>query len=404
MSSPLPRRRAWILTIVATLTMAISYVDRQTLAVLAPTVTRELGISETRYGWLAGAFSLAYLVGAPLSGRFIDRVGARRGLLWAVGLWSLVAASHSLAGGFGSLFALRIALGFAESPSFPGAAQTVHRALPPGERARGFGVLFTGSSIGAALVPPIATAIARRWGWQSAFLGTAAIGLLWVPLWIATAYAPDVRRAIDTAPRERSSAPPSSTWELVSSPPVLRAILLVIASAPVIAFMLNWGAKYLVRAHGVAEGSVGAYLWLPPVLYDLGSIGFGDRAARSGRLGTPPRLVVLAFVLACSVTLVPFAMSAWGAMALAGLAMAGGGGLFALLTHDMLSRVPKDSVALAGGITAAAQSLAYIVANPLIGRSVQRSGSYTATLVMLGVWLIPGTVAWLTLRRGDPSR
>ena len=81
-----------------------------------------------------------------------------------------------------------------------------------------------------------------------------------------------------------------------------------------------------------------------------------------------------------------------------------GNTLFALLTHDMLSRVPRETVAMAGGITAAAQSLAYIVANPLIGRSVQRSGSYTATLVMLGAWLVPGTVAWLTLRRGDPSR
>ncbi len=382
--------------------MAISYVDRQTLAVLAPTVTRELGISEQRYGWLAGAFSLAYLVGAPLSGRFIDRVGARRGLLWSVGLWSLVAATHSLAGGFATLFALRIALGVAEAPSFPGAAQTVHRALPVAERARGLGVLFTGSSIGAAIVPPIATALSRRWGWQSAFLGTAAVGLLWVPLWIATAYAPDTRRAIDVAPRERNSEPPSSTWEVVASPPVLRAILLVLASAPVVAFMLNWGAKLLVRAYDVPELRVGAYLWLPPVLFDVGAVAFGDRAARSGRLGTPPALVVVAAALAGSIALVPFARSPWGAMILAGLAMAGAGGLYALLTHDMLSRVPRDAVAMAGGITAAAQSLAYVIANPLIGRSVQRSGSYTAALVMLGAWLVPGTVAWLTLRRSDP--
>lgn len=384
--------------------MAISYVDRQTLAVLAPTVTRELGISEARYGWLAGAFSISYLVGAPLAGKLIDRVGARRGLLWAVGLWSLVAATHSLALGFGTLFALRIALGLAESPSFPGAAQTVHRTLPPGDRARGFGVLFTGSSIGAAIVPPIATALAARWGWKSAFLGTAAIGLLWVPLWIWLAYAPDVRRVLDPAPAPRVAVKGLSTWELVSSPPVLRAILLVIASAPLISFTLNWGAKFLVRAHQVPEAKVGVYLWLPPLLYDFGAVFFGDRAARSGRLGTPPGLVVLAALLACSIALVPFAMSAWGAAAIAGLAMAGAGALFALLTHDMLARVPREAVALAGGVTAAAQSLAYIVANPLVGRSVQQSGSYTATLVALGAWIVPGTVAWLTLRRSEPSR
>ena len=61
----LSRRGAWALALVATFTMAVSYVDRQTLAVLAPTVTESLGISEQGYGWLVSAFSLAYLVGAP---------------------------------------------------------------------------------------------------------------------------------------------------------------------------------------------------------------------------------------------------------------------------------------------------------------------------------------------------
>src|SRR5579884_3857605 len=105
--------------------MAISYIDRQTLAVLAPTVTSALHISEEGYGWLASAFSIAYLVGAPLAGLWIDRVGARRGLLAAVLLWSAVAALHAAVPALGAalsalgvgapawavLFALRIALG-----------------------------------------------------------------------------------------------------------------------------------------------------------------------------------------------------------------------------------------------------------------------------------------------------
>src|SRR5262245_60181939 len=116
--------------------MTVSYIDRQTLAVLAPEVTRELGISEAQYGWLAAAFSIAYLVTTPIAGWWIDRAGARRGLVWSLLAWSVVAALHALAPGFGVLFALRIALGITEGPSFPGAAQTVHRALPAAERER----------------------------------------------------------------------------------------------------------------------------------------------------------------------------------------------------------------------------------------------------------------------------
>ncbi len=147
---------AWALALVATFTMSVSYVDRQTLAALAPTVTRELHIDDTHYGFLLSAFSIAYLLGTPIAGRLVDIVGARRGLFGAVLVWSVVAALHALVPSFAVLFTLRIALGLAEAPSFPGAAQTVHRVLPPTERARGLGILFTGSSFGAMLAPKLA--------------------------------------------------------------------------------------------------------------------------------------------------------------------------------------------------------------------------------------------------------
>src|SRR5437870_1617501 len=125
--------------------MAVSYLDRQALAILAPTICRALDISDGEYGYLVSAFSLAYLFFAPLGGRLIDRIGARRGLLASVLVWSVVSATHALAPGFAVLLALRIALGIAEAPSFPGAAQTVSRVLPERDRGTGFGLLFTGS-------------------------------------------------------------------------------------------------------------------------------------------------------------------------------------------------------------------------------------------------------------------
>ena len=152
----LTRTQSWALVLAATFTMTISYIDRQTLSVLAPAITRDLHISETRYGMLAAAFSLAYLVGAPFAGRWIDRVGVRRGLLVAVVVWTVASALHALAGGFMALVVFRVLLGLAESPSFPGASQAVHRALPAAERPRGVGVLFTGSSVGSMIAPLVA--------------------------------------------------------------------------------------------------------------------------------------------------------------------------------------------------------------------------------------------------------
>src|SRR5207253_2710589 len=42
----LGRRAGWALALVATATMAVSYIDRQTLSVLAPTITRALDVSD----------------------------------------------------------------------------------------------------------------------------------------------------------------------------------------------------------------------------------------------------------------------------------------------------------------------------------------------------------------------
>ncbi len=76
--------------------MTVSYVDRQTFAFLGDTVTKALGLTETEYGWLTSAFSIAYLFAVPVSGWWLDRAGARRGLAISVLLWSSIAALHAL--------------------------------------------------------------------------------------------------------------------------------------------------------------------------------------------------------------------------------------------------------------------------------------------------------------------
>jgi len=392
----LSRRYAWGLALVATLTMAVSYVDRQVLASVGVSVTKEFGLSEAQWGSLVSAFSIAYLVGSPFAGRMIDRVGARRGLLGAVLVWSLVAASHALMPSFGVLFAMRLALGLTESPSFPGAAQTVQRALPPADRARGFGVLFTGSSIGAMLAPLLAAPIAARWGFRAAFLGVAIVGLAWVPIWLGLAWKRGAREALDTG----SSGPRPPMLRILMHPAVLRGVLPIVASAPAIAFLLNWGAKYLDAVHHLTLKQAQGYLILVPLFFDIGSIGFGHVAsvrARAGkRSGQPDRLVfAVAVALTMMVAAVPLARTPLEAMLLAGVGGAGGAGLFALATADMLARVPPEAVGTASSVGACAQSIAYIIASPLLGKLLDVSGGYTLPFLVLGAWVVPGCVGWL---------
>ncbi len=384
--------------------MTVSYIDRATLSALAPTVTKALDIDETEYGWLTSAFSFAYLLATPLAGWWIDRIGARRGLVGSVLAWTVIAALHSVIPGPGlglvTLFALRIALGVVEGPTFPGAAQTIQRVLPPAERARGFGVLFTGSSIGGMIAPILASALFALGGWRFAFLGSALVGLLWIPLWLAATRSPAVRAQLDHAAAPASEARHASVRELLGDTNVQRALLAILAVAPIFGFALGWGAKYLARTWGTPQQDVGHYLWLPPLVFDAGAVLFGDLASRQRREpGAPPRLLfAIGLCLAGALAAVPLARSPWEGIALIGVAMAGGGAVYTLATADLLSRVPPRSVSLAGGLMAGAQSLAYVIANPLIGASVDASGSYDLSVVAIAVWAVPGSLAWLLWR------
>ncbi len=396
----LSRRTAWLVAIAATLTMTVSYIDRQALSVLSVAVMDSLHISKQQYGWLGSAFSFAYLFGTPLAGWWIDLAGARRGLLVSVLAWSAVAALHAVVPGFGVLFVLRLALGITEGPGFPGAAQTIQRILPAADRERGFGVLFTGSSFGAMVVPPFASWVYRQAGWQVAFLvTTAAAGVLWLPLWYAVTRPQAVRARLDTA-ASAPAEPRPRLHEMIGHPLVLRALAAIFCAAPVFAFPTFWGASFLNTMFGVTQGDVGHYLWLPPLVFDAAAIAFGHLAARQRRPeGVPPRgLVAIGVALCATLALLPLTTTPWQAMIGMSVAMAGSAVVYTLVTADLLARMPIGIASFAAGILAGSQSLALIIVSPLVGGLVDRLHSYAVPTLALGLWTVPGGVVWLAWR------
>src|SRR5215831_15912453 len=147
----------------------ISYIDRSTLALLAPTILRETNLSGEQYGWIVSAFSFAYMLSNPLWGRILDRAGLRRGMTWAVAFWTAASAAHAFAAGFWSFGAARAALGFGEGATFPGGLRAVVQTLPPEARGRGLAIAYSGGSLGAMITPLIVTPIYLWWGWRAAF-------------------------------------------------------------------------------------------------------------------------------------------------------------------------------------------------------------------------------------------
>jgi len=249
-----------------TLMSLISYIDRNTLALLAPTILKEAGLNQEQYGFIISAFSVAYMIGNPVWGHWLDRYGLRRGLFASVSFWTIASAAHAIAGGFWSFAVARCTLGFGEGATFPGGLRTVVQTLPPESRSRGVAVAYSGGSLGAVLTPLIVTPIALRWGWRGAFWFTGLAGLAWLFLWMSVS-----KQVPDVAPAaHRSVAAPR-----INDPRLWSFICAYGLGALPLAFVLYTSALYLSRALGKTQAEIGMVLWIPPLGWEAGYFFWG---------------------------------------------------------------------------------------------------------------------------------
>jgi ACS family hexuronate transporter-like MFS transporter len=257
------------------------------------------------------------------------------------------------------------------------------------------GLLFTGSSFGAMLAAPLAVGVTARYGFRFAFVATAAVGLLWLPAWL---FATREIKGPPEAPRAEDRIP---LITLATHPAMVRQMLLVATSAPAILVVLQWFPQYLVETSNVPKEGIGKYLWLPPVLFDVAAVAFGAAASRLDvrRPGSAHKgLVVLAVLMTACLALVPFGVGPWSRVVLASVAMGGGAGMYVLGSADMLRRLPAGAVASATGLSAAVQSLAQIIASPLIGAALDKDHAWGLVLVSLGLFALPGGLLWCLSR------
>jgi len=383
---------------VSTLAMTVSYVDRQAMAALGPTVKRALLLSNRQWGALTSAFAIAYLLGAPLAGMLVDRIGARRGLAVAVLVWSAVAGLHALVPAFMALFLLRVCLGIAESPTYPSAARCVGAVAPERSRSAALAWLFTGSSVGAAIAGPAAIALEAHFNsFRVAFVGIALVGALYAPLfWIVTGN-PAVKPLVERREERREQSSSFGDFlALLKEPAVQRAMLLVIASAPAIMLVLNWGPQLLETQLGVPQRHQAKYVWVPPLAFDAGAVFFGWLASRRDRAGRSiAPLVVIGALLEGTLAFAANVRTPALGIALCSTSMAGGGALYALAAGDLFKRIGLRRAGASGGMAAAAQSLAQIVAALIVGDVLDRTHTYHDLLLVLGAMAVPGALAFV---------
>jgi MFS transporter, ACS family, D-galactonate transporter len=167
-------------------TVAINYIDRASLSVAMPMISREFSISPAIQGVLLSSFFWTYCLMQIPGGMLADRFLPRAVIAGATIGWGAFAALGAASIGWITMLLTRLGLGLAEGPIYPAGAKLIGMWMTPTERGRAAALLDGGAPLGTALGSLIiAGLIAALGSWRLAFLaagiGTVACGVFaWV--------------------------------------------------------------------------------------------------------------------------------------------------------------------------------------------------------------------------------
>lgn len=403
MKTPLPNLRWWIAGLVF-LSTVINYIDRQTLAVLAPQLTQELGLTDVQYGWISQAFLIPYTAMYIGAGLLLDRYGTKLVFGVAAVWWSLAAMLHAVAQSAFGFGAFRFLLGTAESANFVAAQKVAAEWFPPKDRGTLNGWVQAGTVTGAIITPPAVVWLADRYGWRTAFLFTGALGLLWAVAWFWFYHLPEQHPRLSEAERdllrsaealpEPAAQPTAQTAQrpaLLSFfrlPETWGLMLARVISDPVWWFYLFWLPKYLTEARGLSKKEMALLLWIPYLLSDVGSILGGWY---SGRLIARGASVVAArqTVMRWSALLMPSGLLlVWQppipvTLALISLSLFAHNSWKTNLVTMTVDLFPRSVIGVVHGIVATGGGIGGAIITPLAGYVIA-GFSYTPLLIVMG--------------------
>ncbi len=407
----------WTVCALLFLATTINYMDRQMLGLLAPTLEKEIGWSETEYGHIVTAFQAAYAIGLLFFGRFIDGIGTRHGYAISIVFWSLAAAGHALARTVFGFGVARFALGLGEAGNFPAAVKAVSEWFPRCERALANGIFNSGANVGAVVAPALVPWLTIRCGWQASFLVLGALGFVWVVAWYWLYQSPEESPRVSAAERAwiRSDPPevhPQQVpWlSLLGFRQTWVFIIGYALAAPVWWFYLYWLPKFLNKQHGLDLSSLGPPLVVIYTLTCFGSVGGGWLSSFLLRRGWSANAARKTAMLVCALCVLPVMFAAqvsnlWLATLLIGLAAAAHQGWAANLFALASDLFPKQAVASIVGLGGMFGSLTAMGFSESAGFILETTGSYWSLFAISGcAYLAALALMHAVLPRWEPAQ
>ena len=389
----------------------INYVDRSNLSIVAPFLSKELGLDPVQMGLLFSAFAWSYALANLPGGYLIDRFGSR--LVYGIAQlgWSLSTLGLGVVSGFAALFGLRFAVGLAEAPAFPVNNRVVSTWFPQRERGRATSTYASGQYVGSALLSPLLFWMAVNTGWRSVFWVTGVAGILSAIVWLLVYREPrQSNRAnaeelelitaggalTEMAPREQVTR--AQIARLLRERQVWALGLGKFAVMSSLYFLLTWFPTYLVQQRGLTSLKAGAATSLPYVAATIGVMlggAWSDWLLRRGAGISAARKIpiVTGFLGASSIVLVNYVSGTALALALLSFAFFAQG--VSSNSWSIIAEVaPRSMMGTTGGIINFTGHIAGIVTPILIGYILRETHSFELVLAYVSLAGLVGALSY----------
>lgn len=274
----------WRVLALLVISVFINYMVRGNLAVAAPQIKDELGISTAKLGILLSSFFWSYAVFQIVSGWLVDRFHA--GWVLAAGLfaWSVATAATGLARGFGMLLLLRLLVGVGESVAYPCYSKILASRFAEHQRGLANSLIDAGSKCGPGLGTLAGGLLMARFGWRPFFIALGLGSLIWLLPWLRSIPEIHPRRDFDLAhvPGTLEILKQRSAWATFTGQ---------FCSNYFLYFLMTWLPFYLVNERHFSMNSMagmGALAYLVTAATTTVTGWIGDRAIAAG--ATPTRV------------------------------------------------------------------------------------------------------------------
>ena len=419
------RHVRWYILALIFLATIINYLDRQTIAVMAPAISKIYNLDEPTMAIIFSAFLWAYTIGPSISGWMMDRLGSRKGYVLSMGIWSaagvLTAAAATIGSGVSAIVPLKIApivlgfivcrfiLGLGESANWPAAIKTISEWFPTRERSFAIGWFNSGSSVGALVAPGLCTWLLLAYGWQMGFVVVGVIGFLWIAGWLLL-YRPlaehprvtdEERDFIQSRQEQSSEAAAKARWiDILRIRPTRGVILTRFFMDPVWWFYTIWLPTALAKDRGMDLKSIAVFATVAFLASDLGNLFGGYSSSALVKRGWSVNRARKTVMVPCALMImlglaVPF-VSVNAAVALIAVVMF----CYQSWSVNMLTIpadvVPRRIVASAAGLSHMGAGFGGIVMNYTVGHLAKSSGSFTVPFMLMGLMPVIG-IAFLFL-------